>query len=460
MFKKSTKSAIFMVVAVLMVAALLLTACTDAFKPVEMPASATPESNGGNAIKYGEWIYYVNGYQSSSSAENTYTQITARVGAIARIKEADLASLFAVYDDPEISDTARPKKIASIVAEKAQIVVPKFYYSGNTTSTQINGIYIFNDRLYMLTPNDELTAGGNSLTSQSVLTSFKLDGSDEQRHYVFTNSAAQVLLSMAGEKLVATYIMDSEVGCIDVANGTKIVSAEETKSAQFDVAGEMIAFLNKDGSVCKLNAGASEVTTLVENVKEEGSDHSHITYTIVNVNNGYVYYTKADSTNSSIDGTHVFYANEASADVKVALKAAAPSSNWYGYEDKIVLATTQNAQGISLYGIDLVDSEGHTIRTIVNPVQNDNSITFNRIEGKMLYYTSNSIAYKVDLSDDQSKPIAFGRGLSSTGWSVPDFIGDYVITLSNDSVTVVKFDVDKKENSKSVTLTVVEPDED
>lgn len=446
-----------------MVMATLLVACNpDVFKPVEMPASATPESNGGNAVKYGDWIYYVNGYQSSASAENTYTQVKARVGAVARIKVTDLESLFAVYDDPKFTTgTSRTNEIARIVAEKAQIVVPKFYYSANTTSTHINGIYIFNDRLYILTPNDELTAGGNSLTSQSVLTSFKLDGSDMKRHYVFTSNSAQVLLAMAGGKLTACYATSSEVGSVDVESGNRTVYAEEVKSAQIDVSGKAVVFLDKDGSICKINAGASEVTTVVENVKMEGHDHSHLTYTISNVNNGCIYYTVADSTNSSIDGTRVFFKDATSTEQQVALKASAPSSNWYGYKNGIVLATSTTVQGTTLYGIDLVDSDGKTVRTVVYPVKNDNSITFNRIDGDILYYTANSIAYTVDLSNAQAEPIAIGKSLASaSGWSVPDMVGGYVITLSSGSVSAVKFDAAKPENSSSVTLTIVEPKED
>lgn len=460
---KSTKSAIFTVVAVLMVVAVMLTACNgNAFKPVEMPADATPESNGGNAVKYGEWLYYVNGYQNSASAENTYEQIDARVGAIARIKITDLESLFAVHDDPKFTtSSARTEEIAKIVADKAEIVVPKFYYSGNTTSTHVNGIYIYNNRLYMLTPNDELTAGGNSQTSQSVLTSFKLDGSDEQRHYVFTNNAAQVMFVEGEQKLMALYIMGTEVGALDVKAGT-VVKVEETSGAQIDAAGKAVFYI-KDKAICKLNAADSEGKVVVANDKD-GS----VTYTISNVNNGYVYYTKADSNNSSVDGTRVYYAQEGAAtEDLVALKASAPSSNWYGYKGGIVKSFTDSKSDskVTLYGINVLTNEGEVVKQIVNPVQNSSAITFNRIEGSILYYTCNNVAYKVDLEDNVG-PIAFGRSLASaSGWSVPDIVFEndefnYVITLGTGSVTAVKFDNAKRENSSSVTLTIVKPAEE
>lgn len=465
MFKhKSTKSAIFTVVAVLMVVTVMLTACNGtAFKPVEMPASATPEGNGGNVVKYGEWLYYVNGYQSSTTGENTYQQVEARTAAIARIKIVDLESLFAVYDDDKFTtSSSRTKEIARIVAEKAEIVVPKYYYSNNTTTTQINGIYIFNDRLYMLTPNDELTAGGNSLTNQSVLTSFKLDGSDEQRHYTFESNSAQVLFSEKDGKLLATYIMSSEIGCINVNEKSSVAKIEKISNAQMDVAGQAVFYTNEDKAICKLNAGEAEGKVLVSNEKD-----SSVTYTISNVNNGYVYYTKADTNNSSVDGTHVYYAKEGLTETATAWESSAPSANWYGYNETIVYATSEAGdENVTLYGIYvLTNSDGSARKQIVNPQQNDSAITFNRLEGDILYYTSNNVAYKVDLSAETPAPEAIGLSLASAnGWSVPDIVYadgfNYVITLGNGSVSAVKFDKETKSNSSSATITIVEPVEE
>lgn len=461
---KSTKSAIIMVAAVLMVVAVLLTACNgNAFKPVEMPElGKTPVSNGGNAVRYGDWIYYVNGYQSSASAENTYEKIDARVASIARIKISVIEELFGVLEDTSTftTSTARTNEIKRLVAENAQIVVPKFYYSGNTTSTQINGIYIFNDRLYMLTPNDALTAGGNAQTSQSVLTSFGLDGSNEQRHYVFTNNAAQIMLSEAGDKLVATYIMDNVVGCIDVKTGEEIAKVEETSSAQIDVAGKTVFYINKDKAICRLDVGAAEESVVVANEED-----STVTFTISNVNNGYVYYTKADSTNGSVDAKRV-YCKGTSGDEAIAFKSTAPSENWYGYEGGIVKVVSDSVDGINLYGIRVINSDGTVKKQVVDPVTNDTSITFNRIEGSKLYYTSNSIAYVVDLAGND-KPVAIGNNMyTANGWSVPDVIEmdgesyNYVIALGSGSVSAYKFDSATKEKTDSVTLTIVEPEEE
>lgn len=467
MFKhKSIKSTIIVLVAVLMVATVMFAACDGAFTPVTMPPQGDISSNGGNAVRYGNYLYYVNGYQSSASAENTYVNVEARVGAIARILISDLADIFKVSKD-EVkypSSSARTTEIAKLVAAKSEIVIPKFYYSGNTTTTQLNGIYIFDDRLYVLTPNDELTAGGNSQSSQNVLTSFKMDGSDQKRHYVFTNNAAQIMLDKINGELVATYIMGNEIGCVSVVSGKLIGNAiTETSSAQFDVADKSVVYLDGDGSICKLSAGATERKVLVENKKDD-NNNKIITYTISSVNAGYVYYTMANSTNSSVDGVHLYYATE-TVKGEVALKTSTPST-YYGYKGTIVYSLSEDVQGTTLYGIYVLNNnDGSSKKIIVNPVENDNSITFNRLEGDTLYYTSNNIAYKVNLNDDTPTSFAIGKSLASaSGWSVPDFVDidgtHYIVTLSSGSVSVVEFDAESKDNVSSVTLTKVATTED
>lgn len=73
--KTTTKKPLILLVALVLCATLLFAACNpaNAFVPVEIPAEAQVEGNGGIAVKYGDWIYYVNGYESSATANNAYT---------------------------------------------------------------------------------------------------------------------------------------------------------------------------------------------------------------------------------------------------------------------------------------------------------------------------------------------------------------------------------------------------
>ncbi len=458
MFKNTAmkKTFIFVVVLVMLVA-VLLTACdgNKKFTPVEMPEKGEVEGNGGVAVKYGDWIYYVNGYQSSVSAENTYVNVEARAGAIARIKVADLEALFAVHEET-ITSSEKTKKIASLVKEKAQIVVPNFYHSGNTAEVGLNGIFIFDDRLYITTPNTELTAGGNAQTNQLVLTSYKLDGSDPQQHFTFTNNAAKIMLSKVEEKLYATYVMDGAVHSLDVLAKTDKEIVKSITGDKFDIYGNAVFYLDENGSICKFAAGASENEVIVENVKLEGHDKAHITYTIKSVNDGYVYYTKKDSTDSSLDDINLFYATNAENKDKIVLATTAPSAS-FGWKDKLVYTVKDPEHtSPSLYGIFVTTDDINNPKVILDPIQNSTEITFNRIEGDILYYTASSVAYYVNLASETIAPVAYAKSLASaSNWYQPDVLGEYVFTVSAGTITVVKFDKAKEINSSSVTLTIV-----
>lgn len=494
----TVKKSLILLVALLMCVSVLFAACkNNAFKPnFDAPKNGTVDSNGGIAVRYGDWIYYVNGYTSDVSADNDYvdTNDAPRIGSVLRISIAKLAEIFEVYDK-DLTSTAKKDAIAKLVEDNAQIVVPKIYYSANTATAQFNGIYIFNDRLYMLTPNDKLTAGGNPQTEQLVLMSFDLNGANPERHFTFTNNAAQVWLYEKGSSVAATYIMDSKLYTLDIQNDEKSVSTEITvedetvSSIMFDEAAQCLFFLDGDGSLCRLNKGSSEKTVVFDNSVEEGEDASPISYTLKTVNNGYVYYTKSNSDNPNPNGLVLYYVNTNQAtDGKYAEVKALDSSNvgtLYGWKDgKIVVIDKDSDSGC--YGLYIVTQD-----IIDDPVIillhgfNSASITINKIVGDTLYYTASGVNYKKDLTafldgddvvanEEQSESYGEAYAYSmtwtpATGWALTDLVvvtvGDvthtYMFSLSADTVSVVEFDSVKKSNSTSTSLTLfVEPEEE
>lgn len=475
MFNKNKSIKLIAAAALLVCAILVMTACnpTNVFTPVELPAAAEVTDNGGIAVRYGEWIYYVNGYQSSASADNAYTS-DIRTAAIVRIKVSDLDDVIRI-NDQDLSSTQKTEAIAKAVAEKAQMVVPNFYYTGNTSATALNGIHIFGDRLYITTPNNALDANGNILSSQLVLASYKLDGSDMRRHFVFESNAPQLSLTYNGQTVVASYVLDSKIYTFSFtadqtvsADDVTEVTEETISSATFT--GDYIYFLDNDGSVCRYKTGETTYTVLVERVVEEGhEDHSHgESYSINSANGEYVYYTVSDSS-SQTAGLQLHYATvkEGQPVHDIALEVL-PSGSYYGWGEKVVYTTSIPEQSVTMYGIWVASKDGTDKVEILNPAENDNSITFNRLEGDILYYTVNSVSYSLNLTeklaDDSVQPVAYAYSLSfsSTGWSVPDVVDNYVFSLSSGAVSVVKFNPETKRNSTStaLTLTVIEESEE
>ena len=486
MFKvTSVKKSIIFVVAMLLCVAVVFAACSPkAFQPVEKPAKGDVDSNGGVAVRYGDWLYYVNGYTSNVSAENSYVDSVKdapRIGSVVRIKLADIEELFAIDADDDLKSSEKTNNIAAYVRAHAETVVPQIYYSGNSTTTQITGIYIFGDRIYVTTPNDELTAGGNPRTSELVLMSFGLDGSDPVRHFVFTSNSAQIWLVEKDNKVVATYLMDNVFHLLDVESGVDTVVTNKAatdsddddnntvSSVKWDAAGKCLFFLDYEGSICKLNVGEATYEVIKQNdVEHNHGDHVHstITYTISSVNNGQVYYTVADSENTQQNNVVLYWATSAQNVDNVALSTNAVST-FYGWKDgKVVISKTEAG---SYYGLYVVwEENGIQKETVLSPAYNDSAVTVNRIEGDTLYYTANSVSYKLDLNKgvEQQEGVAYAKSLASaTGWAAPDFltVGDinYVITANSSGISIVKFDVEKKTNSTSISLTLTaEPDED
>lgn len=477
MFTKSTmKKSLILLAAMALCFTVVFAACNPAkpFTPVEMPASATPEGNGGVAVKYGEWLYYINGNESSATANNEYTDVEARVGSVVRMKLSDIDELVKISES-DISSSNREKQIAEKVRANAQTVVPNIYYTANTTTTALNGLWIFGDRIYITTPNDALTSGGNKLTSQLVLTSYKLDGSDRQRHFVFTNNSAQIMLGEVESKVYALYVMNannddgrsvSTVFSLDVAGGKTTKLTEEISNVQFDIAGKSVFYTNTDNQILKAKLGASEAKVVVENKPEEGKDTSPLTFTLKSANSGYVYYTQKNSQNPTLDEKFLYCATEEDG-VKVAL-AYTPAS-YIGWQDKVVFTKSEN--GGTLYTIAVAGSNSETVE-LLPADQNDNAITLDRIVGDKLYYTTNSVSYVYDLTKayaaegENKNPVAYANGIgtSATGGLLPDVVEisdsyNYIITLSNNYVSLVRYSIKGNTNSVNIRLTLTVAEE-
>ena len=474
MFKHTTvKKSLILLVAALLAVAVLLSACgTQPFKPnFDAPKGETVTSNGGIAVKYGDWIYYVNGYESSASAENTYvdTNDAPRIGSVVRISVSKLAEILAVNDDNDLTSSQKTDKIEGLVRDNAEIVVPKIYFSANTTTAQFNGIYIFNDRLYILTPNDKLTAGGNPQTDQSVLMSFDLNGDNAVSHFTFTSNSVQVKLYEKDNKVMATYLLDNQLHVLNVADGkdTQITADDETvSSVNFVEDGDRVFYINNDGAICQLVDGQTSEQVVVHN-----NEDWEVSYSISSVANTFVYYTVSYENNSSVNGTVLYYAEYSEATTlegiekesdyqrHVALNTANVSAKGWK-ENKVVIVRQTDSGYYGMYVITSVD--GTETTCLLKPGFNSDSITINKIVGDDLYYTAGGVTYKKNLVtfDENKLGQAYGTALSTTptGWALPDIVivGEhtYVFTFGTGSVSVVEFDAEKKTNSTSATLTL------
>ena len=505
----SVKKFLFLLVALLLCATVVFAACDNGnFVPLkDKPSGQTPEGNGGIAVVYGDWLYYINGYTSDSSVDNTYSNDvvnTPRIGSVVRIKLASLEALFelseAELDDDDEYDTVTAKVAAAVRGDiegidGAETVVPRIYISDNSSETRITGLYIFDDRIYITTPNDQLTAGGNTRTDELVLMSYDLNGANETRHFNFGVKNAQIWMGKVDGKVVATFVKESKLYHLDVATGEdtliELNDADEYELEKInDVSGEnwdlsddgqCIFFINAVGEICKLPLGSKEYEVVVENeIKNVGDESIETTYkhSIKGVNNGQVYYTKAEEDGVDSNGSVLYWIDSTASEpeAQVALNSSS-HSDAIAWKDGMVVYADNSPSG-SYHGLKITwGKASENEKKVVLPYEDyEETISVSRIVGDTLYYTVEGVSYTLNLQkaydlapdfegdrEEELQIVAYAANPSTTGWAAPDYVNvqtddgviHYVITMASSSVTVVKFDPEEKKNSeKSVVLTL------
>ena len=148
--------------AVLAAGSAAFAACDKPFTPLDgdYHSDAEAVSNGGFAVEYGKYVYFING-ATTYEDNNTYGKPVK--GALMRIKTEDLKNK----------------------TGEAQIVVPSLMVSGDYTA----GIFIYNDRVYYATPNNVKNMSGEVENDWLEFKSAKLDGSDIQDYFRLSDNS-------------------------------------------------------------------------------------------------------------------------------------------------------------------------------------------------------------------------------------------------------------------------------
>ena len=144
---------ILLVIVCVLLAAAMLAGCNESYKTKAIPtdtSDSTVTSNGGLAVRYGKYLYYINGY-AGNEVDNTFGEV--QKGAIARV---------------ELDQNGNPLKSTNTV------VVSKNVY--NTTAT--SGLYISGGYLFYSTPSIDKDSKGEPKIAQMWLMKTKLDGTD------------------------------------------------------------------------------------------------------------------------------------------------------------------------------------------------------------------------------------------------------------------------------------------
>lgn len=228
-----------------------LTACAPDYKWGPLDTSAADNSpllsNGGSVVSYKGYIYFINGTTSTYEAENVFGEVV--YGSVCRIAASKL-------DTVKENDFGTDEYAEALGAE---VLAPKAVFSSNTSDARLNGIYIFNDRLFYTTPSDTLASDGSVRNTMLDIMSVKLDGTDTKRIYTLgSNSLSVGMFETDGDAYALFVDGDKNLVSLNLFDGTETKVDEKVTSSAVDMQSGSIVY-TKDVITEKENQG-TEIT--------------------------------------------------------------------------------------------------------------------------------------------------------------------------------------------------------
>ncbi len=228
-----------------------LTACAPDYKWGPLDTSAADNSpllsNGGSVVSYKGYIYFINGTTSTYEAENVFGEVV--YGSVCRIAASKL-------DTVKENDFGTDEYAEALGAE---VLAPKAVFSSNTSDARLNGIYIFNDRLFYATPSDTLASDGSVRNTMLDIMSVKLDGTDTKRVYTLgSNSLSVGMFETDGDAYALFVDGDKNLVSLNLFDGTETKVDEKVTSSAVDMQSGSIVY-TKDVITEKENQG-TEIT--------------------------------------------------------------------------------------------------------------------------------------------------------------------------------------------------------
>ncbi|MEG1706765.1 MAG: DUF5050 domain-containing protein [Clostridia bacterium] len=364
-------------------------------------------------------------------------------------------------------------------------LVPKIFFSGNTTDTSVNGIFIFNEKLYYSTPNDQKGSNGLTLNAQLCINRCNLDGSATEVLYTLdanTYVGSLMLGKVDGvEKLYYVYV-NGGLFAIDLSvKGSKEVKISKTVTdVKFDVANVKVYYENKDNAICSYTIGGEE-KVLVAGAKDEKVPANSITHKITHLVNGKVYFTRVydnDSTNPKNKSLYVVNDKETAGYSLYYVVTSINSVTLYPCDENYLIYAGSQAESGDV--IELIKIKISAERTnggetyLIAPKTNTSAITINSVVGNNLYFTSNSVYQSLDwtvktsATHESPAPIKYydtsAVAFYATSWATYDIIGEYVFAFSSTGDIVVisigKDDLGKDKFQSAVITVTPEPKEE
>lgn len=191
--------------AVMSAGAMSLAACSSTFTPASGIPSGDVVSNGGFVVEKGDYVYFINGVESSTS-DNTYGEVVK--GALMRAKKSDIES----------------------GKNGAEMIVPSLMVASDYTA----GIFVYGERVYYATPSSTRDLSGNALNSYLEFKSAKLDGSDVQTYFNVSDNATYYRFVEDNATVYLVYENEDDLISYNTATKVSTLLAADVTSYAFD----------------------------------------------------------------------------------------------------------------------------------------------------------------------------------------------------------------------------------
>lgn len=394
----------FMIIICLLISAILLTGCVESLKQGAIAGDYSNKevtSNGGLAVTYGKYLYFVNG-AADKDAENAFGDVVK--GAIMRV---------------ELDKDKTP------ILSTLTTIVPKKVYSTDAT---YGGIYIYNDYIYYPTTGMTRDSQGNPKTDEMVIMRTRIDGTDTETVIEFDNHS--VPYKIVNSSLV--YIKDNDIyriNLLDKKFASKVVEEGIDSSYHFtttsknnnsmdnyviytitdqDTSRKTVKAMSIDGDVKKdifksemIGDDAVYTPTIID-IRYNGTDKLTIFYNITddkpNTPFAGIYSYTYDSGFAFDKANLVKYTNNPSS------TAGFEYTKFYFVEDKVLaLGTTKNNTDTTVSKLDLYSATGDYLFNA--DVFNASIKVFDIYKedgGYYMYYTSNNKLFNIKLLNENN----------------------------------------------------------
>lgn len=400
-----------LVLVLLLAAVLALTACTVedyTATPLTGDTSGEITSNGGLAVVKGDYLYYVNGSQASIANENTYGSV--EVGAIVRISLTNFKQAMMSANTVEV------------INNTSKVLVPKMVYSANTAEKKLNGIFILGDRIYYATPDTTIDRDGAAQYNRLALKSCKLDGTDTKHHHIFDKNSYTVALAEVGGKAYAAFVQNSNLYLLDLSkeNVTPSLVFEGVASIKYDTTGNAFFTDSSNDIYSYVFGGQSKMVE--DNPTVEGRSQTKVSYSLVNAENGVLYYSVASTYNFESQGVYSLTVGG----TKTKLLTYVPST-YLGADGKLLIYESAN------YSLNLFDPATKSSTPLVI-AKESKAITLTGIQDGSAVYVCDDKTYTVPL-DGSAEAVKLSEVKQISNWTQTDLCGGYAFFVAGESET-------------------------